>query len=211
MAPEQARGKPVDKRADIWAFGCVLYEMVTGARPFRGDDVTDTIASVVKDQPDFSRVPPPVARLIRRCLEKDPKRRLRDVGDAWDLLEQPPTQGAARPAAYGRDSCGLGPSRWPQPRELPPCGSSRRDAIVNPAVNRFAHALGESSESRDTSRHLARWPPDCLHGQRPDLPSRPRRSGGETRSGHGHRSGSRRRRSFHPMASRSRSSRRAGS
>ena len=89
MAPEQARGQRVDKRADIWAFGCVLYEMVTGRRAFSGDNVTDTIASVIKDRPDFSLVPAPFQQLIQRCLEKDPKRRLRDIADAWDLLDDP--------------------------------------------------------------------------------------------------------------------------
>src|SRR5262245_17903784 len=85
MSPEQARGKTLDKRADIWAFGCVLYEMVTGRRLFGGDDVTETIASVVKDQPDLSPAPSAVRRLLTRCLEKDPKKRLRDIGDAWEL------------------------------------------------------------------------------------------------------------------------------
>jgi eukaryotic-like serine/threonine-protein kinase len=89
MAPEQARGKAVDKRADIWAFGVVLFEMLTGRRLFASDDVTDTIASIVKTQPDFSQVPVSVRRLLSRCLEKDPSRRLRDIGDAWDLLEHP--------------------------------------------------------------------------------------------------------------------------
>jgi eukaryotic-like serine/threonine-protein kinase len=87
MAPEQARGKSVDKRADIWAFGVVLYELVTGIRPFGGDNITDTIAAVVKEQPDLGPVPQPLRRLIIRCLEKDPAKRLRDIGDAWDLLD----------------------------------------------------------------------------------------------------------------------------
>jgi serine/threonine protein kinase len=89
MAPEQARGKAVDKRVDIWAFGVVLFEMLTGRRLFASDDVTDTIAAIVKTQPDFSQVPVSVRRLLSRCLEKDPSRRLRDIGDAWDLLEHP--------------------------------------------------------------------------------------------------------------------------
>ena len=89
MAPEQARGKAVDKRVDIWAFGVVLFEMLTGRRLFASDDVTDTIAAIVKTQPDFSHVPVSVRRLLSRCLEKDPSRRLRDIGDAWDLLEHP--------------------------------------------------------------------------------------------------------------------------
>jgi serine/threonine protein kinase len=75
MAPEQAKGKPVDKRADIWAFGCVLYEMLTGRRPFAGEDVTDTLAAIVRADPDWSALPadtPPAIRtLLRRCLEKD--------------------------------------------------------------------------------------------------------------------------------------------
>jgi serine/threonine-protein kinase len=88
MSPEQARGKVVDKRTDIWAFGCVLYEMLTGKAAFRGDDVTETLAAVVKEQPNLSNVPPDVQRLLRKCLQKDPKQRLRDIGDAWDLLER---------------------------------------------------------------------------------------------------------------------------
>ncbi len=86
MAPEQARGKKVDKRADIWAFGVVLYEMVTGSRLFQGADSTETMGSVVMKEPDFDKAPAPVRRLLRKCLEKDPKNRLRDIGDVWELL-----------------------------------------------------------------------------------------------------------------------------
>jgi hypothetical protein len=89
MSPEQARGKPVDKRADIWAFGVVLYEMLTGEGLFKGGDLTETLASVVKEQPDLSQAPPEVRRLLRKCLEKDPRKRLHDIGDAWELLEAP--------------------------------------------------------------------------------------------------------------------------
>lgn len=87
MSPEQARGKVVDKRADIWAFGVVLYELLTGHRPFRGEDLSETLASVMKDKPDLGSVPIQVRRLLESCLEKDPKKRLRDIGDAWQLLE----------------------------------------------------------------------------------------------------------------------------
>jgi serine/threonine protein kinase/dipeptidyl aminopeptidase/acylaminoacyl peptidase len=87
MAPEQARGKPVDKRADIWAFGVVLYEMLTGKRLFQGDTVTDTLAAVLTREPEWSLVPPKAERLLRRTLERDPKQRLRDIGDARFLLE----------------------------------------------------------------------------------------------------------------------------
>jgi serine/threonine protein kinase len=90
MSPEQARGKEVDKRADIWAFGVVLYEMLTGDRLFEGETVSDTLAAVLRKEPDLGRVPLKAKRLVRRCLEKDPKNRLRDVADAWPLLEQGP-------------------------------------------------------------------------------------------------------------------------
>jgi serine/threonine protein kinase len=88
MSPEQARGKTVDKRADIWAFGLVLYEMLTGRRAFTGETTTDVLSSVVKEEPAWDGVPLPVQRLLKLCLEKDPKKRLRDIGDAWRLLEE---------------------------------------------------------------------------------------------------------------------------
>jgi serine/threonine protein kinase len=88
MAPEQAKGKGVDKRADVWAFGVVIYEMLTGRRPFRGDDVAEVLAAVIKEQPDWTVVPEHARPLLQRCLEKDPRRRLRDIGDAIPLLEQ---------------------------------------------------------------------------------------------------------------------------
>lgn len=87
MAPEQARGKDLDKRADIWAFGVVLYEMLTGKRLFQGEDVGHTLAVVITQEPDFSAAPPQVIPLLKRCLEKDPKKRLRDIGDAFALIE----------------------------------------------------------------------------------------------------------------------------
>src|SRR5258707_9623148 len=90
MSPEQARGKPVDKRADIWAFGVVLYEMLTGERLFHGEDVTDILAAGLRHEPNFERVPAKVRRLMQRCLEKDPKKRLRDIGDVWELLDDVP-------------------------------------------------------------------------------------------------------------------------
>jgi serine/threonine protein kinase len=86
MAPEQARGKTVDKRADIWAFGCVIYFMLTGESPFPGETITDILAAVVRAEPDLSRVPVKTRRLLQRCLEKDPGKRLRDIGDYADLL-----------------------------------------------------------------------------------------------------------------------------
>ena len=90
MSPEQARGKSVDKRADIWAFGVVLFEMLTGERLFEGETISDTLIEVATRQPDLNRVPMKVRKLLQRCLEKDPKRRLRDIGEAWFLLENNP-------------------------------------------------------------------------------------------------------------------------
>ena len=99
MSPEQARGTSLDKRADIWAFGCVLFELVTGARAFPGDTWSDTLARVIAGEPDWARLPPqaPPAlhRVLRRCLEKDARRRLRDIGDARLDLEEALSQPAA--------------------------------------------------------------------------------------------------------------------
>ncbi len=99
MAPEQARGKPVDKRADIWAFGVVLYEMLTGERLFEGEDVSEVLAAVIKDEPRWDRVPANTRRLLKKCLQKDPTHRLRDIGDAWDLLEEVADPTRAQPSA----------------------------------------------------------------------------------------------------------------
>jgi serine/threonine-protein kinase len=90
MSPEQARGKPVDKRADIWAFGVVLYEMLTGQRPFQGEDVVETLAAVINKEPSWEQVPVKLQRLLKRCLEKDPHKRLRDITGVGLLLEEMP-------------------------------------------------------------------------------------------------------------------------
>src|SRR5262249_36299793 len=86
MSPEQAKGRPADKRSDIWAFGCVLYEMLTGTRPFGGEDVSDTLAAVLRGEPDLralpASTPASVRRVLRRCLQKDRNRRLADIADA---------------------------------------------------------------------------------------------------------------------------------
>jgi serine/threonine protein kinase len=86
MSPEQAKGKRVDKRTDIWAFGCVLYELLSGQQAFTGDTATEMLASVLRSEPDWSLLrsttPPQIRRLLRNCLQKEPKHRLRDIGDA---------------------------------------------------------------------------------------------------------------------------------
>ena len=131
MSPEQARGHVVDKRADIWAFGCVFYELLTGQRAMRGDTVSDILAAVLTDEPHWSRVPattpPRVVALLQRCLTKDPRDRLRDIGDArFELKEL-----ASGPA--------VGPS--PQPR---PTSIVRRvavAAVVLAALSGLAYAV----------------------------------------------------------------------
>src|SRR5262249_48799127 len=92
LSPEQARGKVVDRRTDIWSFGCVLYECLTGRRAFEGETVSDTIAMILERDVDWSTLPKStpgrLRELIERCLIKDPKRRLRDIGDARLALEE---------------------------------------------------------------------------------------------------------------------------
>ena len=109
MSPEQARGKPVDKRTDIWAFGCVLYEMLTGRRAFRGETLPDTIVAILEREAGWTALPagtpPAVRRLLQRCLEKDPRRRLRDIGDVRHWLED---------VASGPDGVGVAASAWPR-------------------------------------------------------------------------------------------------
>jgi serine/threonine protein kinase len=91
MSPEQARGLPVDHRADVWAFGVVLYEMLAGGSLFAGNTVTDTLAGVLKSEIDLDRLPatttPAVRRLLRRCLERNPKNRLHAIADARIVLD----------------------------------------------------------------------------------------------------------------------------
>ena len=115
MAPEQARGKRVDRRADIWAFGCVLYEMLTGQKAFAGETTSDVLAGVIRAEPDWAAmpasVPRRVAELVRRCLQKDPKQRLRDIGEARIAIEgamagevEPSALGPASTQGHGRSA-----------------------------------------------------------------------------------------------------------
>ncbi len=154
MAPEQARGKAVDKRADIWAFGCVLYEMLTGKQAFTGETITDILAAVVKTEPDLTAAPVRVRRLLGRCLEKDPKKRLRDIGDAWELLEETPATTAPLRSRLGMTgwiaagvlfviaaAAGFGWWRGGEPREQP---QARLDVDLGPNVS-LATQAGSSN------------------------------------------------------------------
>jgi serine/threonine-protein kinase len=116
MSPEQARGKDADRRADVWAFGCVLYEMLTGRRPFDGEDATETIGAVVRLEPDWQALPagcPPALRaLLKRCLEKDRQKRVADITTALFVLDELAALPSAAAAASdskdaGRRSPGL--------------------------------------------------------------------------------------------------------
>ena len=97
MAPEQARGQNVDKRADIWSFGVVVDEMLTGRRLFASATVSDTLAALLKEEPDISSLPEPFRKLVRLCLVKDPRRRMRDIGDARIILSETPLTSNAVP------------------------------------------------------------------------------------------------------------------
>ena len=115
MSPEQARGKPLDKRTDVWSFGCLLFEMLTGRRPFGGETVSDTMAAILEREPDWqalpSAVPPGARRLLRRCLEKDLTKRLRDIGDA--RIELDDAIGGRRPRSGAIHALALGGTkRW---------------------------------------------------------------------------------------------------
>ena len=135
MSPEQARGRLADKRSDVWAFGAVLYEMLSGQMAFKGDDVFDTLSAVVGRDIDWTALPaatpPSVRRLIERCLDRDPRHRLRDIGEARIVLEDPaPPARAPSPHQRGRHgAAGAARFLWRSPQSsLPPrpawCGSS---------------------------------------------------------------------------------------
>jgi Tol biopolymer transport system component/tRNA A-37 threonylcarbamoyl transferase component Bud32 len=135
MSPEQAKGREADRRSDIWAFGCVLYEMVTGVRAFPGEDVGDTLGAVLRGEADLTPLPPRVRRLVSRCLTKDPRRRLRDIGDALELLEDVPVP----PAAAGASASRL--------REYTGWGVAALVAVAALIVNAMSAARAPGSEA----------------------------------------------------------------
>ena len=158
MAPEQARGKPVDRRADIWAFGVVLYEMLTGRRAFDGEDISATLADVIRSEPDWRALPdglsPSLTTFLKRCLEKDPRDRIRDIGDirlalggAFDVIgtARPPDR-AARPRRWPLELGGValvsalltGAAVWMLARTDPPRRHPVRFDIQMPSdIGRF--------------------------------------------------------------------------
>jgi len=122
MSPEQARGKSVDNRTDIWAFGCVLYEMLSGEKPFQGETVTDVLAAVLTTEPDWERLPdttaPPIRHLLRRCLQKVPNRRLHAIADARIEIEEAAAE----------------PSQIYPPSAVSPGGKQRKGISVGAAI-----------------------------------------------------------------------------
>jgi eukaryotic-like serine/threonine-protein kinase len=174
MAPEQARGKAVDKRADIWAFGCVLYEMLTGRKAFAGEDVSDTLASILKADVDWAGVPPRATRLLKKCLEKDPRKRLHDIGDAWDLLDDathapaagvsPRSQRLAWSLAgvFALTTIALASMRFMASAPAPP--AMARFQFAAPPGNEFGTYLSLSPDGRrlaftaaDSERNVSLW------------------------------------------------------
>jgi eukaryotic-like serine/threonine-protein kinase len=153
MSPEQARGKAVDKRSDIWAFGCVLYEMLTGQRAFGGEDVTDTLAAVVKSEPAWEALPgdvsPSVRVFLRRCLQKNPKQRLHDIADMRLALEGvfetaapqvAPAAAVAQPV-WRRPLAVAGATAIVALLVTALAARSLWPTVAPPAVNRFEYAL----------------------------------------------------------------------
>ena len=160
MAPEQASGKVVDKRADVWAFGVVLFEMLAGTRPFVGDDVSKTLARVIDRDPDWDvlpdELPPVLASFLRGCLEKNPKRRIRDIGDvslamegAFETPSRPLGDGQVAPMAYH-------PRSW-------------RRAVPYVAVASLVTGLAVWALTRETPRPPVRFAVE-LHGSLPGNP-----------------------------------------
>jgi serine/threonine protein kinase/Tol biopolymer transport system component len=155
MSPEQARGKKVDRRADIWAFGVVLYEMLVGKRLFKGDDVSETLASVIKEEPKWDRAPVQVRRLLQSCLEKDPKNRLRDMADAWRLLDDPAVtnaQSSSRLGKAGWIAAGVfliaaGVALWAPWRTPPPAPEPMRFQIFAAEKSYLGSGYGNNSVS----------------------------------------------------------------
>ena len=152
MSPEQARGKAVDKRADIWAFGTVLYEMVTGRRAFDADDISATLAFVITKEPDWTALPAatpvPIRRLLRRCMEKDPKRRVPDIAVARIEIDDALTTPAFDADSASALRAGAPHGRWR--RVLPFVAVSILAAVAGMLVTRVVTRPSQTPSPRLT-------------------------------------------------------------
>jgi hypothetical protein len=173
MSPEQAKGRSADKRSDVWAFGCVLYEMLTGRRAFEGEDVSDTLAAVLRADPDWIALSPDVSlairTLVRRCLEKDRRTRIADISTARFLMNEPALDSASVATAPAP-----GPPRRASWRRLVPLGVVAIVAAAltgvamlvagrtapAPPVTRFVFTLPEGPQFTGTNRRLIAISPD---------------------------------------------------
>ena len=209
MSPEQARGKAVDKRADIWAFGVVLWEMLTGRRLFVGETVSDVLAAVLTREPEWAVLPPTaqgrVRDLLRRCLERNPRQRLHDIADARILLEEAhrrrprtrPRSAPGRSAGAPADDRGCswrargdGPGRRGPRRGAPPSPCGRASPVAQPLRRPAGEPLAPRGPRRQR-RDLAGRRPDGRHGRGrgspASLPARLRFPGPAPAPGHGGR------------------------
>ena len=167
MSPEQAKGRPADKRSDVWAFGCVLYEMLTGQRAFADDDVSETLASVLKSDPDWTRIPPDVPQairtLIQRCLVKDRRQRVSDISAAKFILSELNSIGTPLSSEATSTAAARPRSRWQQ--VLPPAAAAALTALIvgtgswtfwpvsrPPVVAQFSFPLSEGQSLSGTAR-----------------------------------------------------------
>ena len=173
MSPEQAKGKPADRRSDLWAFGCVLYEMLTGARAFGGEDISDTLAAVLRDEPDWRALPAgtpaSIRRLLRRCLEKDRRRRLADAADARLELDESAAESTA-PIPAPTASNPVPRPLWKRAAPIVAAvliGALAAGSVVRrftpavaPSVARFTLTLPEGQEYTNTGRPVVAISPD---------------------------------------------------
>jgi serine/threonine-protein kinase len=176
MSPEQARGKAVDRRADVWAFGCVLFEMLTGRQTFdAGETVSDAIAAILRTEPDWSRLPadtpPRIRKLLRRCLQKDPQKRLPHIGVARIEIDDGEADSVASTAASAVSTPAPRPTLWR--RALPAIAASvlvgvlvataawtLRPVPATPPITRFSITVPDSQVFTTTTRRMLTISPD---------------------------------------------------
>ena len=197
MSPEQAKGRVADKRSDVWAFGAVLYEMLTGKRAFAGEDVSDILATVLKSEPDWTAlpadVPASIRTLVKRCLEKDRTRRVTDIGAALFVIDE---QNSLGPSATAAPLPLQMPSLWKRAVPIAATAAIVAGALVGAAVwslrpstppaaiTRFSLPLPQRQLFNDVEQaircHVSGWHADGLRRQRSPVPAVDVRSRGET-------------------------------